>query len=431
VNILAGRPRDTLGATESLCPVCLRRIPAEITTDGAAVFLEKNCARHGPFRVVIWRDHPQTYLDWVQDAGPQEPTAPSGPHRHAARGCPFDCGLCSAHQGETTSAVLMAVGRCSHDCPVCFTRSDGGGADPSAKELEDRLRFYRDTSGRPFPLQLCGGEPTDRHDLPKVVALAKRLGFEHVQINSNGVRIAEDPELARRLSDSGAAVVYLGFDGIEDSTYVYTCGRPMLDLKLRALERCADAGLAVVLVPVLVPGVNLRQLGSIMAVAKAWIPHVKGVFLQPLGYMGAYRGAPRLESRVTLPEVLRLLEECTEGEMNGADFMPPGSGHPLCGFNALYVLRSEGRLRAMTVHQRRETNVGAAQQARSVVSRGWRAGPGRTLTVGGMLFQDAWNVDLARIRRCGTHIITDGGLAPLCTKYLTAQDGTRLYEGIA
>jgi hypothetical protein len=49
-----------------------------------------------------------------------------------------------------------------------------------------------------------------------------------------------------------------------------------------------------------------------------------------------------------------------------------------------------------------------------------------------MLFQDAWNIDLARLRRCIIHIITnDKGVVPLCAKYLTARDGRRLYPGLA
>ncbi|MFI5360865.1 MAG: radical SAM protein [Elusimicrobiota bacterium] len=47
-----------------------------------------------------------------------------------------------------------------------------------------------------------GGEPTIRRDLPKLLLLAKKLGFRRVQVGTNGVRLAE-PAYARRLAAAG------------------------------------------------------------------------------------------------------------------------------------------------------------------------------------------------------------------------------------
>ena len=69
-------------------------------------------------------------------------------------------------------------------------------------------------------------------------------------------------------------------------------------------------------------------------------------------------------------------------------------------------------------------------RVRTVVPLQWRAGELPTLTVGGMLFQDVWNVDVKRMKRCPTHIIGSEKLYPLCAKYLTSATGERLYPGI-
>ena len=59
-------------ATESLCPVCLRRIPAEYVLDPAEegyfprFFLNKECPEHGAFSVPIWRGLPD-FRSWVRD----------------------------------------------------------------------------------------------------------------------------------------------------------------------------------------------------------------------------------------------------------------------------------------------------------------------------------------------------------------------------
>jgi uncharacterized radical SAM superfamily Fe-S cluster-containing enzyme len=49
-----------------------------------------------------------------------------------------------------------------------------------------------------------------------------------------------------------------------------------------------------------------------------------------------------------------------------------------------------------------------------------------------MFFQDVWNLDLDRLRRCCIHIATqDRRMIPLCAKYLTSANGRRLYPGMA
>ena len=53
----------------------------------------------------------------------------------------------------------------------------------------------------------------------------------------------------------------------------------------------------------------------------------------------------------------------------------------------------------------------------------------RTFTVSGMVFQDAWNLDLERLQRC--HICEADaryGMVPFCAYNLTAEDGRTLYR---
>ncbi len=57
-----------LGATESVCPECLRTITAVKLSEQEEVFLRKECPEHGRFQAVIWRGHPE-YASW-QRPGP-------------------------------------------------------------------------------------------------------------------------------------------------------------------------------------------------------------------------------------------------------------------------------------------------------------------------------------------------------------------------
>ena len=39
-------------------------------------------------------------------------------------------------------------------------------------------------------------------------------------------------------------------------------------------------------------------------------------------------------------------------------------------------------------------------------------------TITGMAFQDAWNLDIERLRRCSLHVYRDGRIVPFCANYI-------------
>ena len=43
-------------------------------------------------------------------------------------------------------------------------------------------------------------------------------------------------------------------------------------------------------------------------------------------------------------------------------------------------------------------------------------------TISAMAFQDAWNLDIERLRQCSLHVYADGMLKPFCSHYLTAAE---------
>ncbi len=86
------------------------------------------------------------------------------------------------------------------------------------------------------------------------------------------------------------------------------------------------------MVPCVIPGSNDGQLGRIVSLAKNYMPIVKGIYFQPVSWFGAYPKIPTDNMRITIPEVLRLLEEQTDGELKSIDFLPGNCEHPACCF---------------------------------------------------------------------------------------------------
>ncbi len=467
---------EILRSTQSMCPVCLEVVGAKLVADGERVLLRAACLTHGDWQTPIWNG-PPSFESWSG-------TTPSPPVRH------------------TCTAVIEVTRRCDLGCPVCFAESSSRveGDDPSLAELERMLHALYASEGE-VNVQLSGGEPTSRADLPVVVASARDAGFSFVQLNTNGLRLSDEPGYADTLREAGLSSVFLQFDGVTDGVYQALRGRPLAAKKLRAVERCAEAGLAVVLVPTIVAGVNDGEIGDLVRFAAEWPGVVRGLHLQPVSYFGRYPrdGRPRL----TLPDLLRALERQTGGEVAAADFAPSCCEHPRCSFRARYWVRDGGRLEPLRAASSCCSSPGRGEPARRAVaatSRQWSrsasvtresgdaedrgatgparpeptrtdtAPPDRTapdptapdpartdstapgpterapdeldrllqdadriLAISGMLFQDAWSIDLERVGRCCVQVVTgepdhgEGGLVPFCLWNLTSESGRRLY----
>ena len=442
---------EVLSATEALCPACLRRLPALRVRRGREVWLTRICPEHGLAEAVIWRGEPE-FESWRR---PKIPSAPPVAEARADWGCPFDCGLCPEHGQHTCTAVMEVTQRCDLRCPVCYASSgETFGPDPTVAALAARLADLRRTAGA-CNLQLSSGEPTSRDDLPEIVSAARAQGFGLVQVNTNGLRLAQEPGYAERLVSAGLQSVFLQFDG-PDEACIALRGRPLLAEKLAALDACAQAGLGVVLVPTLLAGANDHALGDILRLALSRIPTVRGVHFQPASTFGRFPGGrgetQRETQRLTLPEVLTLLVAQSGGMLRAEDFHPPGCEHERCSFSARFAVQGgrlvpilEGGCCAPGPLLAAE----GARLAKSSVARQWAAAPppsgtppqddferflaqhgaDKRFSISCMAFQDVWTLELERVRGCCIHTqAPDGRLVPFCLYNLTATDGTTLYR---
>ena len=445
-----------LSQAESICPRCFTAIPARRVALGDQVYLRKTCPEHGSFEAVIWRGHPG-YSSWVR---PKIPSYPKNPSTLVENGCPLDCGLCAGHRQHTCTALIEVTQRCNLRCAFCFADSGNKDAvDPTLEDLKEQFdRLF--ASAGPCNVQLSGGEPTLRDELPEIVALGRSRGFSFIQINTNGLRLAEDPSYVQSLKEAGLASVFLQFDGMEDNVYRKLRGRELFREKRRAIEHCAEQGIGVVLVPTLVPGVNTSQIGPIIEFALQELPPVRGVHFQPVSYFGRFPYPPRDEDRITIPEIITEIETQTGGRIRTEHFKPPGCENALCSFHGNFVLLTDGALRPWTQCQSEDCGckplqaAEGADKARRFVTQFWsspeeaqlssvKAGAqsfggwddflirARThsLCISGMAFQDAWNLDLDRLKDCCIHIVhPDGRLIPFCAYNITDSEGRSHYR---
>jgi uncharacterized radical SAM superfamily Fe-S cluster-containing enzyme len=186
-------------------------------------------------------------------------------------------------------------------------------------------------------VMFSGGEPSIHPQILEFCALARDKGVRTVVLNTNGIRLAHDPTFAPALAALGVKI-YLQFDGLEEATHVALRGRDLRAVKARALERCAEAGLAVILVAAVQAGVNDHELGAVVrhGIAQA---AVRGVVFQPVTHAGRHIPFdPR--TRLTNADVVHgLVAQCPDW-FEPSDFVPVPCCFPTCR-SITYVLADE------------------------------------------------------------------------------------------
>ncbi len=426
--------KTTVRKTRSVCPVCLKNLPSVLTrrNDGR-IWLEKTCPAHGCFEVPVW----QGLMDFDRWLLETEPLPPG-----CGLNCPGDCGICPEHESGTCCALLEVTRRCNLHCRYCF--ADGGaGEDLPLEDCRAAVREIVRQCGQPL-LQLSGGEPTLRDDLPELVRYAKEAGCSYTQVNTNGIRLAEDRTYAKRLADAGLDIVFLQFDGTRDDIYRTLRGRDLLDFKLEAIRACSEQRIGVTLVPTVVRGVNDDNLGEIVKLAARLAPGVRGVHFQPVSYFGRYPTAPESGDRYTLDMLMTDIAD--QARIRVESFMPSRCDHPLCGFHASFLIEPDGELKALSSITHSSHSRGCARDNREYVARHWRRAPEeavpagsfsdemdfdtflyrlrhRSLTLSAMAFQDAMNLNIERLHRCSLHVYDGGKIKPFCAAYLSRMCG--------
>jgi hypothetical protein len=65
-----------LSGTTSLCPTCLKTIPASKIEENGSIYLQKACPEHGNFKTLIWRQiRPTTPIGQIAVSGVLEQSA--------------------------------------------------------------------------------------------------------------------------------------------------------------------------------------------------------------------------------------------------------------------------------------------------------------------------------------------------------------------
>lgn len=147
---------------------------------------------------------------------------------------------------KTTAPVheLFLNYACSAKCPFCYN-------PPITQELlrldlsfeQAAASLYKAAKAGLTRLNLHGGEVTLRDDLPKLLALARKLGFSEITLVTNGIRLGI-PEYVESLVASGLTHVRISVHAADAKTHDEIVAIPgAYEKVLQAVANVRDAGI--------------------------------------------------------------------------------------------------------------------------------------------------------------------------------------------
>ena len=459
----------------SLCPECLKLIPMLVFERDGKAMLRKVCKEHGMIEDVYWADAKLLEKAKKYEVKGRGLVNPHNEKEHPV--CPQDCGLCSIHETHSGLTNLVITNRCDLTCWYCFFYAEAAGYiyEPSLDEIRNMIRLV--TQEKPIKgnaIQLTGGNPELREDLPEIIKICKEEGIDHIQINTNAThRLHNDAQFAKNIREAGANTVYLSFDGVTPRT------NPKNHWEVPGvLKNLREANLGAVLVPTLINTVNDHEIGDILKFGFKHNDIIRGVNYQPVSLVGRMPRKDREKFRITIPDVIQRLDEHTGGQITYDDFYPVPctvifsefmeilKGHPkyelsinpACGM-ATYVFRDGDRmipitrfvdveglfeylkekteemrngaskhwilakmlvkLNSFVMKEKQPSWLNLSSVLHNIFLKGNYSALGEfhknSLFVGMMHFQDLYNWDIQRIKKCDIHYTTPDGVIPFCT----------------
>jgi len=463
-----------LETTISICPACygegtIKKIDAQIVEDDGKVWITKTCDIHGFFKDIYFSDA-LLYKKWIK----YKVTGKSSPDvKTSLFGEPA---LYDEHKSQSVLTNLLITNRCNLRCSYCFMNAGASGVvyEPTLDQLRDLMIQAR--KERPLgskAIQITGGEPTVRDDLFEIVDIARDVGFTHIQVNTNGLKLAESVEYCKELKQRAVNTIYMSFDGISKKT------NPWIDQCKQAIENLRQVNLKVVLVPVLIGDKNIHETGKIIRFALDNIDIIRGVNFQPVSFCGRItkiKDEKREKQRVDYVRMMEEIEKEFSGNISREDFYPVPfvypiselienlkgedqvefTAHPGCGGATYLFLENDQPLpitrfidveRFMNFVHEQSKKTGPLKKLRVATSflknldsfvdqkkapqgfdlkklvkdaaiggsydslRGFHY---QSLFVGSMWFQDSFNLNVDRLQRCVIHYTTLEGIVPFC-----------------
>jgi uncharacterized radical SAM superfamily Fe-S cluster-containing enzyme len=332
--ILDNNTEIYLNSNIAWCSECQKTELARIVARDSGVFMERVCPANGSKSIKIVND----YTWYLERMGQPQTISTPASVKKIEKGCPHDCGLCEFHTSGIYLPVFSITNDCNLNCPICFTynRPDQKYYKPIA-DMQKIVEHILKQAGSVELMNITGGEPTLHPALFDLIETCRHENIGRITMNTNGIRIADDPGFAEKIKASGIQLVF-SLDTLDPVKSKLIHGKDITDKKQKALRIIEELNIPTTILPVCIKHVNEDDVAEIVNtyIKKEF---VHSITIQNMTFTG--RNGSRFQPRdhMTIDEVEQLL--VMRGNISQGDFFLLGSYHPLCYSVAYYIIHGE------------------------------------------------------------------------------------------
>ncbi len=196
------------------------------------------------------------------------------------------------------------------------------------EEMEKTVDWVIRSSGRVDLINITGGEPTLHPQILDLLRCCRRPEIGRITMNTNGLRLSEEPSLCEQLAELGVYVI-LSFNTFDPKTSVLLHGKDVVEAKLKAIENLTRAGAKMTLLHVMVRNVNEDAVSGMLDLMRA-NDHILSLTVQTMTYTGQGGGHWPSRKHIPVDEATRIVCDHSRGALQFSDFLPRPSAHPLC-----------------------------------------------------------------------------------------------------
>jgi MoaA/NifB/PqqE/SkfB family radical SAM enzyme len=265
--------------TKSVCPKCLKKIDAQIVEENNQIFLSKNCPEHGIFSAKIFNDA-KKYHEYMKYYN-----------------------VLKVRKNLNDHYAFPLTNACNLKCPICFV--DTHNKKEKVVSIND-IKTFIDKNPRVGKINLFGGEPTTRGDLPKIVRYIASRGIKPVLV-TNGIKISEEGYLKKL---KGLDSVFLQFDGFNPKTDKIFRGKSLTHVRMKALKRLRSHKIPTLLEVTCAKDINDSGYAEILNLVVDY-PNIKAISFRSYCYLGKKEFPPDVS--MTPDEIISVLDKETSG----------------------------------------------------------------------------------------------------------------------
>ncbi|UCH93098.1 MAG: radical SAM protein [Candidatus Aminicenantes bacterium] len=231
---------------------------------------------------------------------------------------------------QTTLPIIYLTNQCDLNCSYCLIKKRKETRYfLEIKEYQARIRKLLEKNNHIKSINMTGGEPTLHPELLKIVDITRKVGIDHIIINTNGIMLAKDRELLQALHDRDVTLA-LSINSI-----------PFNSVQERLFEKLNDLKMPVAIITIASHQgeENLKKIYDYFIKSNI----VVSLEIQPMVFTGENVPAKNdyekiKKEKITLDMIKEKIELISNGKISTGSYFSPGNSHESC-YQSNYLLK--------------------------------------------------------------------------------------------